>query len=771
MQKPTYFLAAFLLLALAGVALLSLYAVKAPDAVPAHAPAGQFSAGRAMQHVREIAQAPHAMGTRAHARVRAYLVDRQQSLGLQPQVQEATVATPPQRNGTQVGHVYNVVGRLPGTGRGKAVLVMAHYDSQPNTPGAGDDGAGVAAVLEVARALREGPPLRNDVIFLLTDGEEYGLFGAQAFLRHPWAKEVGLVINLEGRGNRGPSLSFEISPGNGWIVQEMAKVAPYPFASSLMYEVYRHMPNYTDFTVFKERGYSGINSGFIEGFVHYHKMTDSADRLDPRSLQHHGSNALALVKHFGNLPLEGTKAEDRIFFNPLGSWLIHYPAALNLPGVVLTALLVVATVILGLKKKVFTLPQGAAGFFLYLLVVIAVVGLFVPLNALVVRFLPYWHAGNGVYNTAGFFVAYVLLALGLLVLVTGPLLRRLPVYALLTGAYLLWLVLLLALFALIPAAAYVLLFPLLFGATGTLAVLGTGLYQQPARLGYALVLLATALPAVCILMPLVQQFFIAFSLQMPVPSVVLLALLTGLLLPLVATVAGAFTVRGIPLLPLGLLLLGGALTVHSIQAERPGPDQPLHSHVGYYLDKDGETAYWASAFQTVDDWNRQFFKEALGSPTDFYPHAPHTQLRGKAEAAPLAAPVAEVLHDSTAGGERHLRLRLRSVREAAHLEMILLLREVDALLQATLLGEPLALAPVGTKEGGTAFYVKLNGLPVTKEATLAVRLREGTALRLVLYDQSLQLPLPLVKYPMPPHVVPEQGRESNITVVKKTYTY
>jgi hypothetical protein len=85
----------FLLLALAGAALLSLYAVKAPDAVPIGAPAGLFSAGRAMQDVRKIAQAPHAMGTHAHARVRAYLVDRQQSLGLQPQVQEATVATPP----------------------------------------------------------------------------------------------------------------------------------------------------------------------------------------------------------------------------------------------------------------------------------------------------------------------------------------------------------------------------------------------------------------------------------------------------------------------------------------------------------------------------------------------------------------------------------------------------------------------------------------------------------------------------------------------------
>jgi hypothetical protein len=315
------------------------------------------------------------------------------------------------------------------------------------------------------------------------------------------------------------------------------------------------------------------------------------------------------------------------------------------------------------------------------------------------------------------------------------------------------------------------MFPLLFSVTGTLVVLGAGLPQKPAHLGHALILLATALPAVCMIMPLVQQFFIAFSLQLPVASVALLILLAGLLLPLLTTMAGALVAKGIPVLPLVLLLAGGGLTMHSIRAEQPGPDRPLHSHVGYYLDKDAEVAYWASAFQRVDDWNRQFLEEAHpGILSDFYPQATRILLKSKGKTAPLAAPVAEVLHDSTAGGERFLRLRLRSLREAAHLEMILLPQQENNLVEAALLGEPLPLAPVHTKEGA-AFYVKLNGLPVTKEVTLAVRLRGGNAFRLMLYDQSLQLPAQLVKYPMPPHVIPEQGRESNITVVRKTYTY
>ena len=51
---------------------------------------------------------------------------------------------------------------------------MAHYDSVPFGPGAADDGAGVVTLLETARALKAGPPLKNDVIFLFTDGEEAG---------------------------------------------------------------------------------------------------------------------------------------------------------------------------------------------------------------------------------------------------------------------------------------------------------------------------------------------------------------------------------------------------------------------------------------------------------------------------------------------------------------------------------------------------------------------------------------------------------------------
>ena len=92
--------------------------------------------------------------------------------------------------------------RLPGTrSGGRAFLLVAHYDSVPTGPGATDNGAGVATVLETVRALKAGPALRNDVIVLLADGEERGLLGARAFVDgYPWAQEVGAVLNLDTRG-------------------------------------------------------------------------------------------------------------------------------------------------------------------------------------------------------------------------------------------------------------------------------------------------------------------------------------------------------------------------------------------------------------------------------------------------------------------------------------------------------------------------------------------------------------------------------------------
>ena len=62
----------------------------------------------------------------------------------------------------------------------------------------------MAALLETARALKSGPRLANDIVILLTDGEEIGLMGSSTFVQERGsATDVGAVFNFEARGTSG----------------------------------------------------------------------------------------------------------------------------------------------------------------------------------------------------------------------------------------------------------------------------------------------------------------------------------------------------------------------------------------------------------------------------------------------------------------------------------------------------------------------------------------------------------------------------------------
>src|SRR5204863_149295 len=162
-------------------------------------------------------------------------------------------------------------------------------------PGVSDDGAGVAVVLELARAF-SAKTTRNDVIFLITDGEETGLRGARAFAeRHPLMRRVGVVVNFEARGASGPSMMFETGPGNARLMDLFAHAVARPSASSVSYEVYKLLPNDTDFSVYRKLGLSGFNFAFSNSASLYHSARDNLQYIDRRSLQHAGEHAFEVA--------------------------------------------------------------------------------------------------------------------------------------------------------------------------------------------------------------------------------------------------------------------------------------------------------------------------------------------------------------------------------------------------------------------------------------------------------------------------------------------
>jgi hypothetical protein len=310
---------------LAAVLLVVWVRYQPPEPRPASAQAGEFSAVRAKTMLAGVLgdQEPHPVGSAADGRVRQAILDELQRLGYQPHVESSFTCS----SDGVCAEVENVLARLDGSEGGKAILLASHYDSVPAGPGASDDGAGVGAMLEVARALKAGPAPRHPVIFLFDEGEEAGLLGAVAFVEQsPWAREVGAAVNLEARGTSGPSLMFETGSHSLWLMPLFARAVPRPLANSLYYAIYRQLPNDTDFSIFRKHGFDGFNFAFIGDVSHYHTPLDNLRDLDPGSLQSQGDHALGLVRALANAELGTPRPGGAVFFDVAAWKMVWWPA-------------------------------------------------------------------------------------------------------------------------------------------------------------------------------------------------------------------------------------------------------------------------------------------------------------------------------------------------------------------------------------------------------------------------------------------------------------
>ena len=355
------------LLLLAAAGLAAALRTLPPPALPADAPAQLFSAGRAYQTIRAITSRPRLVGSPAFETARATVLAQMNALGLETQVQDTAI------DGVQVE---NVLGRLPGSASPDAILLSAHLDSVATSPGATDDGSGVAVVLETLRALRAGPPLRNTVIAILTAPEENCCYGAQAFVSaHPWAKDVRLVINVDAGGLDGPSILVATGPQEGWLIGQVAPALPHPVGSSAIEALASPATDYS--LLFRKAGWMGFDFS-LSWSKRIHSPLDNLADVNTASLQHQGEHMLAVARLFGNLPLDFPPAPRPVYFDLLGLTMLVYPVAWALPLLLLVTLLFAAVLFLGFRRKRLGLPglaYGAAALLLSLLTVPLLLGL------------------------------------------------------------------------------------------------------------------------------------------------------------------------------------------------------------------------------------------------------------------------------------------------------------------------------------------------------------------------------------------------------------
>lgn len=328
---------ALLLASLAAALGLAVVTSQTPRPVSALSPATEFSAVRAMTDVRHIAHAPHPIGSIEHAMVQAYLLGRLTDLGLSPSLQSgalspAAISRIEKRGDDAAGLMaVNLVGVLPGRRPElPAVLMMAHYDSVPGSPGAADDASGVASILESVQAIKARGPADRTLIVLLTDAEELNLDGARAFFsEHPLRDRVGMVVNLEARGGGGRAMMFETGPGNAQTISQFARATRNatggPSSNALTVFVYRLMPNGTDMTIAVNRGVAGVNLAFIGRPDQYHAPTSTPDALDQGSLQHIGSLALEAADGFLRAPELPKATYNAVYADVFGLFVLRHP--------------------------------------------------------------------------------------------------------------------------------------------------------------------------------------------------------------------------------------------------------------------------------------------------------------------------------------------------------------------------------------------------------------------------------------------------------------
>jgi hypothetical protein len=424
-------------ISLLGVLIACLDVPPAPSAEQGRP--GHFSTDRALRHLEVVSRAPHPVGTAEHEHVKNYIVNSLVESGLSPEIQRTTAAN--QKAGV-AATVENITAVVKGSGTGKCVLLVAHYDSVPTGPGASDDGAAVATLLEAARILRSRPQSKRDIRFLFTDGEEMGLLGAQAFiLESPAARNIGIVLNFEARGTSGPVILFETSEQNEWLIQNFSKAVSRPVANSLSYEVYERLPNDTDFTVFKRAGYVGMNFAFIDGLVHYHTATDTAQNLDPGSLQHQGDYAVELAQWFGNLAQFDSRQSRTIYFDILGRVLVHYSFSVAIVAVILAVLLLAFALFRGFQKKYLATKSFGLGIVVItagVLGAIAVAMLMQQTTEVLELRFPQIRAG-ALYHSGWYVASFVILGLATAVVAYSWGVKRLGAHNVAGAGLLVWL--------------------------------------------------------------------------------------------------------------------------------------------------------------------------------------------------------------------------------------------------------------------------------------------------------------------------------------------
>lgn len=630
------------------------------------APETSFSTQRALVQLKEISKNPHYLGNIEHTKVRDYLIQELEKLGLETQIQEDYSIS-------QWGNLSkpkNILARIKGSDNSKALLLLTHYDSQPHSSyGASDAGSGVVTILEGVRAfLAANKTPKNDIILLFSDAEELGLNGADIFVnKHPWANDVGLVLNFEARGTGGPSyMLIETNQGNANLMKEFVKANPkFPVANSLAYSIYKMLPNDTDLTRFRtDKDIDGFNFAFIDDHFDYHTALDTYQRLDRNSLEHQGSYIMPLLHHFSNANLNNVKSKtDYIYFNVPVFKTVIYPFSWIWPMLIIAIIIFIGLLIYGLKEKTLNAKDLLLGFLPFLVALLAA-GLFTfgawkILTALYPQYQEILHGFP--YNGHTYVAAFVCLTLAICFGSYRLLGRAIKPINLFVAPLSIWLLICVVVALKLKGASFFII-PVYFGLLSLFFMIKK---QKP-----RIVLLAIlAIPLLFIISPFVKMFPVGLGLKIVFVAAIFVVLIFGLLIGVLGNLKHKKR-WSVWFLCFGIFFLCKAHINSKFTPETPKPNSLL-----YVLDTNENTAVWATYDETLDPWTEKYlsnnpdYATTLSQNTIGSKYKSSFSFTKKAAVKPVAKPKIEITHDTIIGTERQIAICVTSQRDANRFEI------------------------------------------------------------------------------------------------------
>ena len=626
-----------------------------------------FSVDNALNHLKVISKEPHYTGSKYHQDVQNYIVNELESMGLATEIQNQVVL-----NSWRVGtNAANIIATMKGSGEGKSLVLLSHYDSRAHSSyGASDAGSGVVTILEGIRAFlskNENPV--NDIHVVFTDAEEIGLLGAEAFVKyHKFIDNVGLVLNFEARGSGGPSyMLMETNGMNSKLISEFAYANPnFPAANSLMYSIYKMLPNDTDLTVFREKAnINGFNFAFIGDHFDYHTSLDTYERLDRNTLFHQADYFMTMINHFSKIDLSNLESDvDYVYSNFPFLKLIYFSNSWIFPLLILAVIFFLVLVYLGLvlnKLKLEGIYSGTIPFIISLFVCIS-------LTILLWNFIVYLNPEykdilhGFTYNGYYYIFGFIFLNLFCLLLIYKPFFNKNAGLELIIFPLLFWIIINVLIGFFLKGAAYFII-PVYFVLFSLLVSFLVNLKSDK------LIILWTCLsvPLIYMFAPQLKMFPVGLGLKNIFISSIFIILVFSLLLPIFSNYSFKKHLTNLTG-TVSLLLFFMAFLNNGFDSENNKPNS-----IVYYSDLDKNESFWMSYDHNLDDFTKQFLGDNPSTDVDKFvnrsKYSTSYRYINKTDFKDIPYSLVDVLSDSVYGNKRKVSISIIPQRKVNTFEI------------------------------------------------------------------------------------------------------